>query len=366
MSGLKIVQSSGKSVEFKECEGLFSCLMEHEVTKTKADFKWTGPKITCQTWAEVLAFFKWTYDTEKSEAQVRLFVHPTLGWLAWAFPQQGGTGMTSKELETEEFTKQRAEKIPAGYMAFGTVHHHCGCSAFQSGTDETDERKQDGLHITIGNMDKPRYDIHARFYFKGHKFDVGMDSFWDVGGQVVAKKQELEQFFGCTIELDTAARSQMCAPAPSDAAFPEDWKANYLVKKYSPVTTVGDTWVSGTTWCSHCMKYVKKCEHTQYAPHPSYRGKGWHSDAKEVLSDIVKQAVLDGRDEESVHSAILFLSSEHEDAKMVRAIFAELDTANYVDIDDLSDLIIKDETESEKIEKQEVADSDDLYGTMCQ
>jgi hypothetical protein len=46
---------------------------------------------------------------------------------------------------------------------FGTVHHHCSSSAFQSGTDHSDELSREGLHFTIGNLDKPfDLDIHAR------------------------------------------------------------------------------------------------------------------------------------------------------------------------------------------------------------
>ncbi len=33
-----------------------------------------------------------------------------------------------------------------------SAHHHCSASAFQSGTDEENERGQDGLHITVGRM----------------------------------------------------------------------------------------------------------------------------------------------------------------------------------------------------------------------
>jgi hypothetical protein len=38
-----------------------------------------------------------------------------------------------------------------GYRIFGTIHSHCDFAAFHSGTDDADEVKQDGLHITVGN-----------------------------------------------------------------------------------------------------------------------------------------------------------------------------------------------------------------------
>ena len=90
MNAGKIISSAGKSVEIKQCVGLFDCLMEHKVSETTAKFNWTGPKISEEMWREVLAFFRWSQVNHKSEAQVRLFVHAEHGWLAWAFPQQGG------------------------------------------------------------------------------------------------------------------------------------------------------------------------------------------------------------------------------------------------------------------------------------
>jgi len=91
MKSAIITASSGKSVEEKKFNGVFSCLLEHEVKATKAQFEYTGPKISPNEWAQMMAFFEWTQATERSEAQVRLFVHPVHGWKAWAFPQKGGT-----------------------------------------------------------------------------------------------------------------------------------------------------------------------------------------------------------------------------------------------------------------------------------
>src|SRR5688500_3979304 len=45
--------------------------------------KWTGGKIPIPLWREILAFFKFSYDTTKSEVQVRLFHNFTTGvWRA--------------------------------------------------------------------------------------------------------------------------------------------------------------------------------------------------------------------------------------------------------------------------------------------
>src|SRR5208282_1810415 len=184
MQSAKIIASRGKSVELKELEGIFSCLLEHKVSETTGQFEYTGPRISVECWEGVLRFFKWTYQDSKSESQVRLFVHPVHGWMAHAFPQKGGTGLTTKEIESEDAKAQRAA-IPEGYTAFGTVHHHCAINAFQSGVDLEDESAVDGLHITVGNVDKEQMDLHCRLYVKGNKFEPNMAAFWDIGSEML-------------------------------------------------------------------------------------------------------------------------------------------------------------------------------------
>jgi hypothetical protein len=252
-----IIESSGKCVEFKEETGLYSCLFEHELKATKAPFNWTGPKIMQAQWSELLAFFKWTYIIEKSEAQARLFVHPTLGWKIWAFPQKGGTGMTTKEVENEDFARQRAE-IPEGYVAFGTVHHHCAANAFQSGTDTHDERAVDGLHITVGKMDEDHHDIHCRLYLRSHKFEPNMSAFWDVGPDVAAKADWLASLnYAATDVLNREARFQMCVPPTAEQTFPEQWKTNYILP---PRVVHVSNGMLGGPWCWHCQKHTS--DHT--------------------------------------------------------------------------------------------------------
>ena len=223
-------------MELKQCAGLFDCLMEHKVSETTATFNWTGPKISEQMWREVLAFFRWSQVNHKSEAQVRLFVHAEHGWLAWAFPQEGGTSLSTKEIDNEAAKTQRANLIPPGYVAFGTVHHHCNISAFQSGTDRNDEEKVDGLHITIGDMEKPKYSMDARLYLKGNKFEPNLGAFWEVGAEHQA---HIEWMASMGYDLEKVpnhiAKHLMCQPAPEDQTFPQLWIENYIIKKVEPL-----------------------------------------------------------------------------------------------------------------------------------
>ena len=90
-----------KLKQVKEFGGLMTCILEHDIAKTTADYEWTGPKMDPEMWRQVLAFFRWTYPTTKSESQVRLYVnYKTRVWRAWAFPQKEGTGMTALVFST--------------------------------------------------------------------------------------------------------------------------------------------------------------------------------------------------------------------------------------------------------------------------
>lgn len=224
--------------QLKEVAGLFSCLMEHKVVKTTAQFKWEGPKIPPEEWHKMLAFFQWSYDTTHSETQVRLYVNHRLNtWSVWAYPQEARTGMSAKELEEHrDFQSQRLQFNPDDkWLYFGTVHHHCNAGAFQSGTDERDERDKDGLHITVGNMGSERYTMHERFYLCGQLIPHDLSWFWDIGDAMSTVPDWAAKLLPADIK-DQLARGAMIKKAPKDTAFPKQWEDNLIYEKPKPMS----------------------------------------------------------------------------------------------------------------------------------
>ncbi len=224
--------------------GLFDCTMKYEIKNTAATIDWKGPKIPLAEWDKVLSFFQWCYDTYKSECQVRLYVSPTLQtWKAYAYPQEAKTGMTAHELDNEAKREQHAALglQPPDWFAFGTVHHHCSANAFQSGTDATNEESQDGLHITIGNMNtKDRYDIHARFYRKGLVIkNDNLDMSWFVDTATLLA--ECPEKFRPYLPKDWADKQarRLLTRVPSVIEFPQQWKDNVIEIKPPEVKTYG-------------------------------------------------------------------------------------------------------------------------------
>jgi len=222
---MKLLTYQPEITTSKQFPGLISCNFKHEIKTATAELSYLGPRIDPEVWCQVLRFFQWTYDTTHSESQVRLFVNmKERRWAAWAFPQKAKTGMSAEELDTEETKKQRAQFSDAdGWVYFGTVHHHCSMSAFQSGTDKNNEEKIDGLHITIGSLGSPRYDLHARFYLGGFCFEPDLARFWDVG-------ENISRII--PIDLwDKVARFQMTTKPDPIPGFPDQWKENLIEVK---------------------------------------------------------------------------------------------------------------------------------------
>ena len=227
---MKLIKINQPQVsETKEVPGLLQCHIEYEVKSAKGRLEYAGPLFQPELWHQVLSFFRWTHKEMNSESQVRLYVNHQLGrWGAWAFPQEARTGMTARELpvpETPEQARQRFaswESEPSDdWLYFGTVHHHCSASAFQSSTDEQNERNQDGLHLTVGRMDAEHHELHARLYLSGNCFEPDLSRFWPVDPGLAAMVPP-----GMLHEL---ARFQMGAKVTVD--FPDAWRTNLVEVK---------------------------------------------------------------------------------------------------------------------------------------
>ena len=188
--------------------------------------EYAGPKFTPEMWHQVLSFFRWTNKEMQSESQVRLYVNTKLGrWGAWAFPQVARTGMSARELPETETPEKARERFASwgsepsdDWLYFGTVHHHCSASAFQSGTDEQNEWNQDGLHLTVGRMEAEQHDVHARFYLDGNCFEPDLSCFWPVDAGLAAMVP--------STMLHELARFQMETKVTVD--FPDAWRANIV------------------------------------------------------------------------------------------------------------------------------------------
>ena len=157
----KYVVNDNKVYEVNDNK-LFTTYTELEVPEHNITPVWKGAKIPLKMWHNIVKFCKHSYDELKSETLVYLFYDENADkpW-SWWVPPQSTAGMTVKsDPDNPEYAVQRAQYPDT---MFGTVHHHCATSAFQSGTDEADETQREGLHFTVGNLNKDNdFDVHFR------------------------------------------------------------------------------------------------------------------------------------------------------------------------------------------------------------
>jgi hypothetical protein len=162
-----------KPKEYKVFENSVYELQENDLyttyTKCKVpavkniDPVWKGALIPHAMWRDIIDWCVLSYEKFKSETLVFLYYDLNNKKNPWSFwiPPQITNGMTVKSNPDSKFFAEERKNFPD--TMFGTVHHHCSSSAFQSGTDHSDELSREGLHFTIGNLDKPfDLDIHAR------------------------------------------------------------------------------------------------------------------------------------------------------------------------------------------------------------
>lgn len=306
-----------------ECQvdGLVKATFTYPAENPKANSTYEGPTINPEVWAEVLAFFKWTYDEYKSESQVRLYVNPKLKeWRAWAFPQEADTGMTAKEFEREETAAEAKARFEEWGVAqsgdwyyFGTAHHHCGCSAFQSGTDEANEKGQDGIHITVGNMGSKLFDIDYRFYLGGIKFDAKLTMFWDVGDAVRAI---------IPADLCTNVAKYQMGKLADGASFPNAWKENVIKRETVSLPNTGSALGLG------------KGDYRDYSANGytgGYYAKTWTDRIEAVLAAVFEAAAEMQMDFEEVKSWFEDMETEPLAQTLFKALKEER-----VDFEDLA------------------------------
>lgn len=174
-----------------------------------------GGKMSIKVWFQILKFFKWTQETYKSESQVRLYYNTeTKEWAAQPYPQSP-SGMTTNDNQTTEIRS----RFPQPWEYLGTAHHHCTSAAFQSNTDEDNEKNQDGWHYTIGHLDKPIVDYHGRFSWDSELYPAKLLSWiempkWFEAIPIEVRYRSVFDYLLCSSVADK-----------KEFMFPEEWKS---------------------------------------------------------------------------------------------------------------------------------------------
>lgn len=240
--------------------------------------RWKGAKMPHSLWVQILAFFRWTVDSTKpspDEALIRIYYNErTEQWAAWAPPQRG-VGMSVKSVPEHPNWKQEEEL--SGFQLLGTGHHHCLGSAFQSGTDKEDEALGNGLHFTVGNLDKDFVSLHARAVFNRNMQEVCLSGWVDIADKYKNIKNLPEEF------LPTAYKYSLTTNPPPTTEFPAQWKENFLKWNWNSPTqgSVGFNngseygyWASTPGGGQHWVPYKKSEKNNNQGHNPNGTGLG--------------------------------------------------------------------------------------------
>jgi proteasome lid subunit RPN8/RPN11 len=126
-------------------------------------FQWTGEKIPGRIIAQATDFFRRVYREHKTEAEVIITMHNETGEFRLFVPYQRVSGMGVKSI-------YEPTHIDRDYTVVGTLHSHCNFSAFHSGTDSADAADMDGVHFTIGMLERETPEIVAMVVMNKKEF----------------------------------------------------------------------------------------------------------------------------------------------------------------------------------------------------
>lgn len=196
---------------------------EHKIISGDPLFTWKAARIPYALWSQVVCFLRWSQEKYKQEAMVTFFYDTTNDcWAAWPFPQEP-CGMTVKLLPNHPLYEQDRSQFKNGWIQAGSAHHHCTSKAFQSGTDKSDEEAKDGVHITLGEMDKPILDAHVRQVFDGV-----------MGKTDLSDWIEEPPFLKAAPDYFIDQLADFCLRAIKDVEFPEVWKSRIIERVHQP------------------------------------------------------------------------------------------------------------------------------------
>lgn len=110
---------------------------------------------------QALGFFLEVFRRHSAESLVHLYYNPEEKRYQIEVPPQRVSG---------EACYYKINPAPEGWRRIGTIHSHGMAEAFHSSQDQKDERHDDGLHITFGNLDQPDWSLSVSLVVDGKRF----------------------------------------------------------------------------------------------------------------------------------------------------------------------------------------------------
>ncbi len=120
------------------------------------------PRVPGELLARAIGLFREVFRRHRSEAIVLLQYDAAAARYTLAVPEQHVAG---------GHLVYAIGPTPPGLVRVGTIHSHGEADAFHSELDDWDERHDDGLHVTAGNLDGP-VTLACSLVVDGHRFPL--------------------------------------------------------------------------------------------------------------------------------------------------------------------------------------------------
>lgn len=121
------------------------------------EMRLTLPKVPGRIIGQALTFFRKVFEEHKSESYVTLMYSNKLSqYRLWCPKQKVSRSSVNYDRTDQPSFNDRMEN---DWQMVGTIHSHCDFSAFHSGTDVGDESTFDGIHITLGHVDRVQFSM---------------------------------------------------------------------------------------------------------------------------------------------------------------------------------------------------------------
>ncbi len=152
-----------KNTQFFTCATKVGSIPNLKKHKEELILKLPG-KIPADQLRRVVAFFQKVYQMHQAEAAVVIYYSPEEAEYSLVVPDQKVSGASA------HYT---VKGTPDGLLRVGEFHSHARMKASHSGIDDADEEHDDGLHITIGNLDTiPSYSCSMVVDGKRYSLDL--------------------------------------------------------------------------------------------------------------------------------------------------------------------------------------------------
>lgn len=146
------------------------------------------PKLPPELLGQAWSFFRAIFASLGTESMVYITWHAEHGYRLFIPPQ--ACSMAHVTVTPYSATNKHGfnpENIKDGWHNVGTIHSHCNFGAFHSGTDTGDADKHDGLHITIGHVDRdPSPEWAIMVMINGIQWDFKLEDITDTTPAITA------------------------------------------------------------------------------------------------------------------------------------------------------------------------------------